>query len=420
MKKQLRAFASIVIFLFLLSACGSARKAKSTVVVSQGTQTQASTVGSNSGSTNSTSTTNTWLNSSTTNTSTVSTTTSSSTNGLLVVYYNWVNTSTIEIVYPTPIPTIPIPVVPIIPARAETGRLHRMIDHYFTLPSDTSTIGRMVIRRQLGAVAPASCNAGNFAFDFSGPFTGGSILTFNDDTLSELGEMFSYRVCVYDKQGNLGREARVEGVYARDARSPDPLVQFNEGTTTIDATIALNIKYPASTIDYRRVEIRRVAGSTAPAENCTEGTVVKIILHPFADFVWVDNSVIWETGNTFSYRACIYDGSENLTNVNVAAGLKKYSSAKWYSALNQNCPSFCSSMGKTNIASPEGNYCASGEVWTKSVQDAGITRSYGCYGTGCYALTSIKTATSDRGYCYMTGQTPDDDNTDRTLACYCK
>ncbi len=420
--KQRRLYIIAVLFTAFLISCGTSRKGSIAVITTKGTQTQSGSTASTgtSGSGVLTTNTNTDLNSNTTWTSTTTTSTTGTTNTVLqTVVYNWVNTSTVTTTNNTNTTTTTNLVIPFVNAHAETGSLHRMIDHYYLMPSDVSAIGRLVLRRLPGAIVPATCADGLTVLDFSGPFYADRYLVYHDDTLSETGQTFSYRVCLYDTQGKLGREAGVAAIIARDAKSPDPLIQFDQGTTSVDATIALTIKYPTTVADYKRMDIRRLAGASAPDVNCTDGTTVTS-LTSFADFTFVDTAVASEAGSVFSYRACIYDATGNLTSVNVALGLKKYIAARWYSALNQNCPNYCSSIGKTNVASPEGAYCVSGEVYVKSAQDAGIGLSYGCWGTGCYALTSVNNATSTNGYCYMNGQVKDNDGTDRTLACYCK
>lgn len=91
---------------------------------------------------------------------------------------------------------------------------------------------------------------------------------------------------------------------------------------------------------------------------------------------------------------------------------------QWFQADNQVCPSFCKTKGKKNIKSPEGSHCMSGEVRPKSGMDQGIKFTYGCW-TSCTPRTSYKISVSHGGYCYNNGQNKDQDNTDRTVGCFC-
>jgi hypothetical protein len=79
----------------------------------------------------------------------------------------------------------------------------------------------------------------------------------------------------------------------------------------------------------------------------------------------------------------------------------------------------------TNVADPEGFYCAAGEA--KSItainqKDEGkFSFTYGCWSDGgCTSGSSSGSGTSVGNYCYKSGQKRDYDRTDRTVACYCQ
>ncbi len=115
---------------------------------------------------------------------------------------------------------------------------------------------------------------------------------------------------------------------------------------------------------------------------------------------------------------------------------------KWYQAVGQNCPTFCTGLGLQNVQSPDswnrnisgtnypftGSSCTSGEIIPPSAvasRVAGtLTYSHGCWpncdiGSANYAAQSVGTL------CYGTNwgggpQVRDADLTDITIGCYCK
>jgi hypothetical protein len=99
--------------------------------------------------------------------------------------------------------------------------------------------------------------------------------------------------------------------------------------------------------------------------------------------------------------------------------------ARYYQANAKNCTNWCTSQGMTNLADPQGFYCASGEA--KSVtainqKDEGkFIFTYGCWSDGnCTEGQNSGSGASENGYCYKLGQKKDYDATDITVACYCQ
>ncbi len=93
------------------------------------------------------------------------------------------------------------------------------------------------------------------------------------------------------------------------------------------------------------------------------------------------------------------------------------SCGSWLQANAQNCPSFCTGLGKTNVQDPNGYRCVSGE--DKSAAAVGIiTYTYGTWPdanpNGPYNTSSVGAR------CYGTGQPQDGDATDITVGCFCK
>lgn len=95
---------------------------------------------------------------------------------------------------------------------------------------------------------------------------------------------------------------------------------------------------------------------------------------------------------------------------------------QWYQVNGNECRSFCKERNLVNVNSPEGTRCVSGEVWVQSAQQAGITQSFGCYGTGCRSDLPGNGGKSFDDACYMTSvkHPHDGDKRDKTIGCYCR
>jgi hypothetical protein len=111
--------------------------------------------------------------------------------------------------------------------------------------------------------------------------------------------------------------------WRKDVTPPPALAAFTGATSATDGYVNVTITFPADQSDYDQVVIRRLGGATAPNAACNNGTVVATFTRPtfpnqapLADFASV--------GQYYSYRACLYDISGNVTSsqtiVNVRAG----------------------------------------------------------------------------------------------------
>jgi len=116
-----------------------------------------------------------------------------------------------------------------------------------------------------------------------------------------------------------------------DTTAPPALDAFTVTGGAGKATIDLD--YPASVTDLAHVIVRRAAGATAPASNCTDGTQV-FDRTTFSPDTYSYNDTL--SAGTYSYRVCITDTAGNLTssqtqaNITVSAGAPTWkSSATW-------------------------------------------------------------------------------------------
>lgn len=91
---------------------------------------------------------------------------------------------------------------------------------------------------------------------------------------------------------------------------------------------------------------------------------------------------------------------------------------QWYQANQQLCATFCTAKGKASVPGPEGAHCMSGEVRSASGIMQGIVFTWGCF-PDCLGEGPHQ-ATSSGGYCYKPGQKKDNDDTDRTVGCFCR
>ncbi|MCA9673370.1 MAG: hypothetical protein KC503_47605 [Myxococcales bacterium] len=92
----------------------------------------------------------------------------------------------------------------------------------------------------------------------------------------------------------------------------------------------------------------------------------------------------------------------------------------WYPADRVDCATFCTGKGLTSVPSPDGCHCVSGESRCASALAAGIVFLYGCTGgPACMPQSNITSSSSGR-FCYRPGQKQDGDDTDQTVACFCR
>jgi hypothetical protein len=89
----------------------------------------------------------------------------------------------------------------------------------------------------------------------------------------------------------------------------------------------------------------------------------------------------------------------------------------WVAVDGQDCAAVCENRGETNVPSPEGAACTSGENIPQSALAAGITYNK-CY-PSCNAHLAGPSPKSVGGRCYADGQKRDNDASDTTRGCFC-
>jgi hypothetical protein len=92
----------------------------------------------------------------------------------------------------------------------------------------------------------------------------------------------------------------------------------------------------------------------------------------------------------------------------------------WFQVDGNYCPDFCSDMGLTNVPSPEGARCMSGEVIPASGVAAKISFLYGCYPPSCPITPAPIHSYSDMYWCYEPYDYRDDYDTNVTVGCFCR
>lgn len=95
---------------------------------------------------------------------------------------------------------------------------------------------------------------------------------------------------------------------------------------------------------------------------------------------------------------------------------------QWYQSMPPGAPCLilCGLGGKVTAKSPEGAFCASGEVRPASAIAAGIAFMAGCPGNDCSAHPGPQVpALSIEHFCYLPDQKQDKDGTDVTVGCFC-
>jgi len=134
---------------------------------------------------------------------------------------------------------------------------------------------------------------------------------YTDATGSTTGESFSYRVCITDtssKPAKYKHRRRRTGSRYGEPDQPDGF--FRNYRVGVHGDIDISFTYPADTSDYDSVEIRRLAGSTAPAAACTngDGSAVVKTYTSFTDNGTVNDThsaSVSEYPGVHSYRVCI-------------------------------------------------------------------------------------------------------------------
>jgi hypothetical protein len=141
----------------------------------------------------------------------------------------------------------------------------------------------------------------------------------------------------------------------RDTEPPPALQAVNAVTGSSGGEITVTTNFPANVSDYARVDVRRVAGATAPNVNCSSnGTIQTSYVGTYTP----DPSTYMDTGTAgsyYSYRWCIYDGSGNLTASQTVTNVQALQTCGgdlagtycWYqSGSGQSCDTYCGAGGR--------------------------------------------------------------------------
>jgi hypothetical protein len=144
-----------------------------------------------------------------------------------------------------------------------------------------------------------------------------------DDTDTDLGLSFSYRVCLYDIDANswVTRDEWTSGnVAAKDALAIG-LSSFSATAGASHGSIGVTIGLASTTTDIATLSLRRSFGSTAPA-SCSAGTLVAQQSSGFGSgsTITADAYTTTNPPELVSYRVCVTDAAGNtssLTSTNV-------------------------------------------------------------------------------------------------------
>ncbi len=195
------------------------------------------------------------------------------------------------------------------------------IDFSWTYPKNVDGYGQLKLLVQPGKEAPADCDSGATIKVFEKPFKAAEIAEYTHETGSAIGETYSYRLCVYLKDGSLLSSLSVADLQARDSTKPGALKSFTAISGPEQGQIKLILDLPDIVVDYKRLDIRRLEGAAAPGDKCDNGSVVFSL-----DANFVDQNFIDTPGGTsdkrYGYRVCIYDVAGNLTSGNSQAGVQ--------------------------------------------------------------------------------------------------
>jgi hypothetical protein len=148
------------------------------------------------------------------------------------------------------------------------------------------------------------------------------------------------------------------GFWAEPDVTPPPALQsFAAATGDAPGEVKVTVDFPANVSDYARVDVRWIAGATAPNAACTNGTVLVSHTPAFTDPSVTVHSAT--QSSYYSYRACIYDEAGNLTASNNVVNVQARKSCSgtlvgtycWYKGpAYTSCDTVCSPNGGYNTA----------------------------------------------------------------------
>lgn len=278
---------------------------------------------------------------------------------------------------------------------ASTGTVQGEIQLTLKYPSDVSGFEKVVVVRVPGNKAPASCTEGTPIYTKSDSFANQTV---KDATGNSIGGYFSYLACATSRSGQTSSATAV-GVRAFDGIAPPALTSFtaSNGGNIAPGSILVSYTFPADVSDYSSVEIKRASGATAP--ECNGGIRVQRLTQ-FATGSFLDDTK--QPGETFSYRACIYDQSGNVNNSAVALAVK----SKLCTTGNLTCNNteykqgVCSSDGMSYTFSHVPGKCGLGTVCLPGAEtcDPSGSKQVGTCNTSGSGITTPRFVDGKCGY----------------------
>lgn len=173
----------------------------------------------------------------------------------------------------------------------------------------------MQIRRVAGDIPPPnSCAAGTIVTTFNRPINV-NLKSFEDNTGGTSN--VSYRFCIRDSTGNLNNWHTLSAVSPKQNPNQNILEQFVGRTGTVNHEVLIAVTHP-SPRGYDKLEIRSLAGATAPSNACNTGTIEKTI----TSFTNGDVSIIRPDTSKVSFRACLKLGTTLVGTSNVTTNIQ--------------------------------------------------------------------------------------------------
>jgi hypothetical protein len=186
---------------------------------------------------------------------------------------------------------------------------HGSVSCSIGFPLSTENYKKIVVMRVRGSFYDnTSCNEGINVYNSNNY----GQTTFRDDTPSDVGESFSYRACVVNSESEVGSFLTSSSINALDIYMPANLDFWSCVSGVIHGDVDCSINFPDDISDYVSFSIRQISGDTAPNSDCiSDGVTVFQTSNNFTDQV-VSISTGANNSESFSYRLCIIDSSNNL------------------------------------------------------------------------------------------------------------
>ncbi|MBI2601453.1 MAG: DUF1554 domain-containing protein [Deltaproteobacteria bacterium] len=195
-------------------------------------------------------------------------------------------------------------------------RLSIKLGDYYDVAYD-----RLAIRRIAGTTSPnADCESDGEPIAEWDSFPISSF-SYIDQTGSTVGEAFSYRACIYGKNSVLTSTNTIRNQIAFDRINPPAASSFSVATGRLQGELVFSVEWASDRSDYARAQIRGLKGTSAPSASCngSSDTVVATVSVFSSSTYSISHITGSTTGETFSYRLCIWDRGNNLTASNTVS-----------------------------------------------------------------------------------------------------